>query len=252
MIGTTLKRFLQQRAMNVNELSRRTEISPQTLYSIIKRDSMKIDFDLLLKICEGLDVPVEVFYEACGGHSAAAQLPDLEEWDLVQNYRKLDDYGKRLTCLVMDAELSRVCEAEKENIPEAKTKIIPLYHTSAAAGYASPAFGEDYDDYTVDEKSEADFAFRVSGDSMEPHIPDGSIQLAKRGAIIYDGDVGLFFVDGDMKCKQYCQDYHGNVHLFSLNRSRADADVYIPNSAGVMLMCFGKVLLPERIPLPEE
>lgn len=251
MIGTTLKRFLQERDMNVNELSRRTEISPQTLYSIIKRDSMKIDFDMLLKICEGLDVPVEVFYEACGGRSAASRLPDLAEWDLVQNYRKLDDHGKRLTHLVMDAELSRTQESEKEAIPMRKTKIIPLYHTSAAAGYASPALGEDYDEYVVDEESAADFAFRVSGDSMEPYIPDGSVQLAKRGAIIYDGDVGLFFVDGDMKCKQYCQDYHGNVHLFSINRARADADVHIPNSAGIMLMCFGKVLLPEHIPLPE-
>lgn len=249
MIGTTLKRFLQERGMNVNELSRRTEISPQTLYSIIKRDSMKIDFDMLLKICEGLDVPVEVFYESCGGRSVSARLPDLTEWDLVQNYRKLDDHGKRLTHLVMDAELSRT--QDSDNIPKSKTKMIPLYHTPAAAGYASPALGEDYDEYVVDEESAADFAFRVSGDSMEPYIPDGSIQLAKRGAIIYDGDVGLFFVDGDMKCKQYCQDYHGNVHLFSINRARADADVYIPNSAGIMLMCFGKVLLSEHIPLPE-
>ena len=53
-----------------------------------------------------------------------------------------------------------------------------------------------------------------------------------------------------MKCKQYCQDYYGNVHLFSLNRNRADMDVDIPASAGIMLMCFGKVLLPQSIPLP--
>ena len=86
---------------------------------------------------------------------------------------------------------------------------------------------------------------------MEPYIPDGSIQKVRRGAIIYDGDVGLFFVDGDMKCKQYCQDYHGGVHLLSLNRDRADADVHIPPSAGITLMCFGKVLLPERVALPD-
>lgn len=252
MVGTTLKRFLQERSMNVNELSRRTGISAQTLYSIIKRDGMKIDFDMLLKICEGLDVPVEVFYEASGGTSAVPRLPDLEEWDLVQGYRQLDAHGKRLTKLVLDAERARTQETVQSPASvEERTKVIPIYRTPAAAGYASPAFGEDYDDYVVGEQSPADFAFRVRGDSMEPYIPDGSIQLAKRGAIIYDGDIGLFFVDGDMKCKQYCQDYHGNVHLFSLNRERADADVYIPASAGITLMCFGKVLLPERVPLPE-
>ena len=98
----------------------------------------------------------------------------------------------------------------------------------------------------------ADFGVRVAGDSMEPYIPDGSVQLAKRGAIIRDGDVGLFFVDGDMKCKQYCQDYLGNVYLFSLNRARRDADVTIPASSGITICCFGKVLLKGKIPLPQD
>lgn len=253
MIGTTLKRLLQERNMNVNELSRRTGISAQTLYSIIKRDNMKIDFEVLLKLCDALSVPVEAFYDGQGKRPASTRLPDTEEWDLIRSYRRLDDHGRHLTRLVMEAELERaeqsMTEARLSEPP--KGKVIPLYRTPAAAGYASPAFGEDYDDFTVDNDSPADFAFRISGDSMEPYIPDGSIQLAKRGAIIHDGDVGLFFVDGDMKCKQYCQDYYGNVHLFSLNRNRSDADMDIPASSGIMLMCFGKVLLPENVPLPQ-
>ena len=92
---------------------------------------------------------------------------------------------------------------------------------------------------------------RIDGDSMEPYIHDGDVALCKRGAIIHDGDVGLFFVDGDMKCKQYCQDYSGNVYLFSANRDRSDADVTIMASSGITLMCFGKVLLDKSIPLPE-
>ena len=74
----------------------------------------------------------------------------------------------------------------------------------------------------------------------------------KRGATIRDGDVGLFFVDGDMKCKQYCQDYLGNVYLFSLNRARKDADVTISASSGITICCFGKVLLKGKIPLPQD
>lgn len=249
MIGTTMKRLLQERSMNVNELSRKTGIPAQTLYSIIKRDSTKIDFEMLLKICEGLEVPLESFYEEGRIRSSATQLPDAEEWDIIRGYRRLDEHGKRLTRLVMDAEMARVDQPTDIAEETQKTKIIPLYRTPAAAGYASPAFGEDYDEYTVSADTQADFAFRISGDSMEPYIPDGSIQLAKRGAIIRDGDVGLFFVDGDMKCKQYCQDYYNNVHLLSLNREREDADVYIPASSGIMLMCFGKVLLKENVPL---
>ena len=252
MIGTTLKGLLQERDINVNELARQTGISAQTLYSIIKRDNMKVNFDVLLKLCEVLDVPVETFYETKGFVSPEKQIRDAREWDLVRDYRQLDDHGRKLVELVVEAERTRVEQSQGIEIEpeEPKKKVIPLYLTPAAAGLASPAFGEDYDDYEVNADTNADFAFRIAGDSMEPYIPDGSVQLAKRGAIIRDGDVGLFFVDGDMKCKQYCQDYYGNVHLFSLNRNRADMDVDIPASAGIMLMCFGKVLLPQSIPLP--
>ena len=48
--------------INVNELSRRTGISNQTIYSIIKRDNMKADFEVLLKICTALDVDIDCFY----------------------------------------------------------------------------------------------------------------------------------------------------------------------------------------------
>ena len=51
MIGATLKRLLDERNMNVNELARRVNASPQTLYSVIKRNNGKVDFDLLLRIC---------------------------------------------------------------------------------------------------------------------------------------------------------------------------------------------------------
>jgi len=55
-----------------------------------------------------------------------------------------------------------------------------------------------------------------------------------------------------MKCKQYCQDYLGNVYLFSLNRARKDADVTISASSGITICCFGKVLLKGKIPLPQD
>lgn len=154
-----------------------------------------------------------------------------------------------MTLQLLDAECARMQASEQQ--PE-QQKIIPLYMTPAAAGYASPAFGDDYEDYAVAADSEADFAVRITGDSMEPYIHDDSIVLVKRGATIYDGDIGLFFVDGDMKCKQYCQDYLGNVYLFSLNRARKDADVTISASSGITICCFGKVLLKGKIPLPQD
>lgn len=245
MIGTTLKNLLDERGVSVPELARRTGASTQTLYSIIKRDNMKIDFDLLLRICGALEVPVGLFYDK----EPQGMLTDISELAFLKEFRALDEHGKKLTRMVMKAEAERISESEGRS-EKSETKIVPLYYTPAAAGYASPALGEDYEDYEVPSDSEADFAARIAGDSMEPVIPDGSIVLVRRGANLVDGEVGLFFVDGDMKCKQFCQDGNGNVYLFSINRSRSDADVFIPGDSGVTLCCFGKVLLKKRPELP--
>ena len=242
MRGSKLKEILDARGLSISELARRLDISQQTLYSMVKRDNQKVDFDLMMRICAELSVPVERMCEDI----KPPKLPDDDEWQLVDRYRRLNDRSRRLVDMVIDHELETI---EQTEIEEEGLRIIPLYSTPAAAGYASPAFGDDYTDYEVPKSSPADFAVRISGDSMEPYIADGSVALCKRGEIIRDGDVGLFFVDGDMKCKQYCRDNFGNVYLFSLNRARADADVTVSASSGVTLCCFGKVLLQRRPPL---
>ncbi len=240
MIGSVLKALLDERGMRVGELSRAADVPAQTLYSIIKRDSNKIDFDVLLRICRELKVPMELF---SGGDSPS--MPKAEEWELIRTYRGLDAHGREMVDTVLRKEAERL--AVKKDTPAAK--VIPLYFTPAAAGYASPALGEDYEDYLVPAESEADFAARICGDSMEPLLADGAVALVKR-CPIENGDVGLFFVDGDMKCKQYCRDNFGNVYLLSVNRSRADADSLISASSGLTLACFGKVLLDKKPPLP--
>jgi SOS-response transcriptional repressor LexA len=241
MIGSTLKQMLTARRMSVGELAGRVGAPVQTLYSIIRRDNMKIDFDLLLRICDALDVPVETF---CG--ETRPDAPSAEDWQLVGRYRALDPHGREMVERVLEGELERLRRARAE--AQAKERIIPLFLSPAAAGYAAPALGEDYEDYAVPADCAADFAVRIDGDSMEPVLHDGAVALVHR-APIENGDVGIFFVGGDMKCKQYVRDNYGNVYLLSLNRLRADADVTIPASSGETLCCFGKVLLGRRPPL---
>ena len=243
MIGSTLKQLLAQRKMAVGELARRIDVPVQTLYSIIRRDNMKIDFDVLLRICDVLGVPVELF---CSG-TAAPDARSPEDWAVLHRYRALDAHGREMADLVIEGELERIRKAQEADAKPAR--VIPLYLTPAAAGYASPALGEDYEDYSVAPDCAADFAVKIAGDSMEPVLRDGGVALVQR-APIENGDVGLFFIDGDMKCKQYCRDNFGNVYLLSVNRARADADVTVPASSGVTLCCFGRVMLSHRLPLP--
>ena len=141
-------------------------------------------------------------------------------------------------------------EVEETGPEKQEPRVIPLYRNPAAAGYASPVFGEDFDyiPVTEDVPQAAEFAVRISGDSMAPYIADGSVVYVNRDPL-REGDVGIFCVDGDLFCKQYYKDPAGVVYLFSLNRKRADADVILPPSGSRGLVCFGRVIL-HPLPLP--
>lgn len=71
-----------------------------------------------------------------------------------------------------------------EDAGKKSKRMIPLYRTPAAAGYAAPVFGEDFDYIPVTEEvpQAAEFALRISGDSMMPYIADGSRGLREPGA----------------------------------------------------------------------
>ena len=129
---------------------------------------------------------------------------------------------------------------------------IKHYIVPAAAGYASPIEGEDYElvPRTDDTPSSADFCISIQGDSMEPYIPNGSLVYVQRDAPLREFDAGIFFVDGDVFCKQWCVDYAGTLHLLSANPLRQNANITIKRDSGRSCICFGKVLLPHRLPQP--
>lgn len=130
-------------------------------------------------------------------------------------------------------------------------RCIRHYTTAAAAGYAAPIEGEDYELLPCGDEVPvgADFCIDIDGDSMEPFIHDGQRVYVKRDESLKEYDVGIFFVDGDVYCKQWFRDGAGTTHLLSANPEREDACLHIPADSGRTLICFGKVLL-EKKPSP--
>ena len=172
-----------------------------------------------------------------------------KEQRLVADYRGLSALGRETVRTMVEALCAYRDEAEAgPGAPE--PRMIPLYRSPAAAGYAAPAFGEDFDLIAVagDVPPAAEFGVRIQGDSMAPYIADGSVVYVNRDPL-RAGDVGIFWVDGDILCKQYYKDPAGMVYLFSLNRARADADVVLTSSGGRSLACFGRVIM-RAFPLP--
>ena len=175
-----------------------------------------------------------------------------EALHVARDYEGLDRHGRNMTKIVITEEQKRMVEERRRReTGEAElqgTRIIPLYYTPAAAGMTSPAVGEDFDyiEISNDAPRNADFAVKIDGDSMEPYIMDGSIVYVNREPL-ENGDVGIFYVDGDMLCKQYYKDDAGNVRLLSLNRARHDADRFISaRGDDTVLTYYGRVILPRR------
>jgi phage repressor protein C with HTH and peptisase S24 domain len=60
--------------------------------------------------------------------------------------------------------------------------------------------------------AEADFALRISGDSMEPKYKSGDVLLIQSAESVEEGELGIFVLDGAGYFKKY-----GGDHLISLN-----------------------------------
>lgn len=80
-------------------------------------------------------------------------------------------------------------------------KIVRLYNLPLSAGKGNEMFDESFEEYETDE-TDCDFALRISGDSMEPDFPDGSIVLIKKCDTLDEGKVGAFYLNGVVYCKR--------------------------------------------------
>ena len=180
------------------------------------------------------------------GRTNTLPVLNLEEKWIIDCYRKTDDDIKSAVKTI----LRKYGEEKPVVVEEKKTKIIPLFGSSFAAGSFEPGTQDDpFEDYEVDAGSKAEFAIHVSGDSMEPELHDGQIVLCtKRKPQI--GEIVVCLVNGSFYVKQFITD-GVNIYLRSINRKRKDADLDILASGNYTVKCFGTVI-HKKIPLVPE
>ena len=164
-----------------------------------------------------------------------------------ERYYALDETGRKLVDAVMTIEAERF--AAPVELPQARpSKVIPLF--AAAAGPGEPVDGAPLDEYEVDADSAAQFAVRISGDSMEPELHDGEIILCRRKRPDV-GELAVIMVNGFLLVKQYIEDSFGNMYLRSLNRARKDLDVDVWRTGNDTVTGYGTVI-HRKLPLVEE
>lgn len=103
-IGNTLNQLIKLRGTNVNELSQKIGVAPTTIYSLIKRDSKKVDIEILIKLSKALNVTAEYFYNC----EMADNTLNNKETILLEHYNKLNEKGK-------DEAIKRVSELTEIN-----------------------------------------------------------------------------------------------------------------------------------------
>ncbi|MFR7445053.1 MAG: helix-turn-helix domain-containing protein [Sellimonas intestinalis] len=52
-IGSKLTKLMKEQDTNANELASKAGVPPTTIYSLIRRDSNRVDIDSLIKNCKG-------------------------------------------------------------------------------------------------------------------------------------------------------------------------------------------------------
>ena len=176
-----------------------------------------------------------------------------DEIQLVEEYRSLDRYGQDLTRTVIAKENERVQAmpaaqitsrpTKRSNTPKAPERegakiLSPLSASSVLSSgigrrtlllydlpvSAGPGVALDYEhpDTTIAVRDTtrtraADFALRISGNSMEPRYHDGDILLVQECETLEFGELGIFILDGNGFFKVY-----GGDRLYSLNPEYGD------------------------------
>ena len=243
--GKRIQEQREQLGLSQAALARRLGVSQSTVGNYEAGISFPKE-EVLLRLFDCLETdPNALFRDSFRGGGQVLSRPERQ---LLERYRALPPAGRETLRSVSEA----LCAFRDEmaRSPEEEPRVIPLYRSPAAAGYAAPVFGEDIDSLSVqwDVPPAAEFAVRVQGDSMEPWLRDGGVAYVNHDPL-RSGDAGIFCVDGEMFCKQYYRDPLGMVYLFSLNRARADAAILLPPESGRSLVCLGRVML-HTMPLP--
>lgn len=116
-IGARLKEIIDSKGTNVSQIAKQTNISPMTIYSIIKRDNTKVDIEILLKICEFLNVSVEEVYQPNFQKDNSNTIDlDKDERELIGLFRQLNTKDKQRYIGRMEETINSYTPEQKEEI----------------------------------------------------------------------------------------------------------------------------------------
>ncbi|MBQ9459580.1 MAG: helix-turn-helix domain-containing protein [Oscillospiraceae bacterium] len=233
-LGDRIKACREALKMTQEELGTLCNTTKQTIFKYETGIVTNIPLDRLELLAEKLEVTPG--YLTGWGGEAPALSEKLSE--LSEPFGKLNDDGQDKVIgyaadLVSTGRYARV-EPEQPvllKMPRAKRRRdgfveLRIYDQPAAAGLGNYIDAPSYsvEQYPAPLAPEgAEFGVRISGDSMEPDIPNGCTVFVRPTPAVEPGEIGIFVVDGQAYCKKLIADRRERrTKLRSLNPKYPD------------------------------
>lgn len=204
---------------------------PQSTFSSWEIGKSEPSGEMLIQLCEFYKCDLMKEFS-----DTAPGIMTISDIELVRKYHSLDSHGKDIVDTVLEKEYTRSVSIKEAAEPEVVVNLPYAYDLAASAGigeYAMDIAHFKTVGLTEAPPRGADFLVRISGDSMEPKYSDGDKVYIKRQDAVNEGEIGLFYLDGNVYIKK-----QGYDELISLN-SEYDP---IPVAEYSYSKCFGKVL----------
>lgn len=254
MIKEKLKEIREQTGMNKKEFASFIGIK-YTTYNNYETGEREPGSDFLILISQKFDVSID-YILGLQGEKEIKHSYELKayEYDHIKKYRVLDPHGQETVDIVLDREIARAKSlqekdnriAELEANPAAIIEMprqsfgsrhITEYFHDASAGSGIFILGNEAASKIAVSESDwderADYVIRVNGDSMLPDYKDGDNVMVSQRTELFQGDVGIFVVNGKAYIKEY-----GETELISRNPKYP----HIPVHEFDNIVCMGKVI----------
>lgn len=240
-LGELISLYRKQKGMTIDELAEKSGVPKGTINKIIGGITKAPTFENIRAIAYALDKTLNDFDNSPSIKKSPSDLSE-EAKKIAKDYDRLTDHGKGAVRLIMEYEGKAEITATPKQ-PVGHPKVIPLpkvkrshgftevevFDEPAAAGLGNPietppSHMEQYPSDYVPTKT--NFGVLISGDSMEPKIPNGSTVFLQATPVLDNGEIGIFVLDGKSYCKQLKKDEESQeVKLHSLNPEYKDIEI---------------------------
>lgn len=131
--------YRKSNRISFDTLAERTSIPKSTLQKVFTGVTADPGFEVVRRIAYGLGITVDMISAAA--YNTSGLTP--EALETAQKYDQLDTHGQHVVCLVLDAELSRISQYGRINVPALGAPSVDELERNAASMHASAAGADD-------------------------------------------------------------------------------------------------------------